>query len=390
MSFYLILLITMLSHISFKGSKVLITLFALDLGATPFTIGALFAMYSVFPALLSVYAGKISDRLGFRPPMIFGAIGLWAGLLLPYLAPNIVALFLSATVIGLCYIFYIVSVQHLIGSFGEGVARTRNYSLLSICVGVTALVGPMTAGFAIDTIGHRATYLLLAMFPVAPIAALVLLSNYLPRSRRDQTPRAERRVTDLLRSVPLRRVLLTAGILETGSELVNFLLPIYGDSIGLSASQIGVAMGAFALALLFVRTLMPALVKRSSEERVLSGSLFVAGVACLAFPFVATFDPLLVVSFVMGLGLGCGAPRSLVLVYNRSPEGRSGEAMGLRQTVNKGTEVAVPLVFGSISTALGMLPVFWLDAVMLALGGWLMHKEARANAKATRANVVVP
>ena len=38
---------------------------------------------------------------------------------------------------------------------------------------------------------------------------------------------------------PLRRVLVTAGILETGNEVLNFLLPIYGHSIGLSASKIG-------------------------------------------------------------------------------------------------------------------------------------------------------
>jgi MFS family permease len=83
----------------------------------------------------------------------------------------------------------------------------------------------------------------------------------------------------------------------------------------------------------------------------------------------------------MGLGLGCGAPLSLVLAYNRAPSGRSGEAMGLRQTVNKGTEVLVPIIFGTLSTALGMLPVFWLDAVMLGVGGWLMHREARGGGK---------
>ena len=44
--------------------------------------------------------------------------------------------------------------------------------------------------------------------------------------------------------------------------------------------------------------------------------------------------------------------------------------------VIKATEVIMPLVFGSLSTALGMWPVFWLDALMLAWGGWLMHRDA--------------
>jgi len=376
MAFYLILLVTLLNHVSFKGSKVLISLFAIDLGASPMTIGLLFSMYSVFPVFLSVYAGQVSDRIGFRAPMIFGSVGLLGGLLLPYFIPTITALFLSATLIGLCYIFYIVSVQHLIGAIGEGAARTRNYSMFSVFIGFTALVGPTTAGFAIDGVGYRSTYLLLAVFPVIPIVILMFLRRYLPQPRRHDETRAGHRLGDLLGNVPLRRVLVTAGILETGNELVNFLLPIYGHSIGLSASQIGLVIGAYAVSLLFVRALMPTLVRQWSEERVLSSSLLLAGLTCLAFPFVETFVLLLAVSFMMGLGLGCGAPLSLVLAYNRAPAGRSGEAMGLRQTVNKGTEVLVPILFGTLSTAVGMLPVFWLDAVMLSIGGWLMHREA--------------
>ena len=77
------MLVTVLTHTSFKGSKVLISLYAIDFGANPLTIGVLFSMYSVFPVFLSVYAGKLSDRYGFRRPMIFGACGLVAGLLLP-------------------------------------------------------------------------------------------------------------------------------------------------------------------------------------------------------------------------------------------------------------------------------------------------------------------
>lgn len=388
MAFYLILLVTLLNHISFKGSKILISLFAIDLGATPMTIGVLFATYSVFPVFLSVYAGKISDRMGFRLPMVFGSVGLLCGLLLPYLFPDVPALFASATLIGMCYIFFIVSVQHLIGSIGEGAARTRNFSMFSIFVGITALIGPTTAGFAIDSIGHRATYLLLAIFPVVPIVVLMFLKRYLPQSRHHEEPRTGHRVMDLLNNVPLRRVLITAGILETGNELVNFLLPIYGHSVGLSASQIGLVIGAFASALLIVRVLMPVLVRRWSEEGVLGASMLVAAMTCIAFPLVESFAPLLGVAFVMGLGLGCGAPLSLVLSYNRAPTGRTGEAMGLRQTVNKATEVLVPIVFGTLSTALGMLPVFWLDAAMLGVGGWLMRRDASAAAKPAQAKSI--
>ena len=377
MPFALILLVTALTHISFKGSKVLMSLFAIELGANPLVIGVLFAMYSLFPVFLSVYAGKVSDRFGFRLPMIFGASGLAGGLLLPFLYPELTAMFLAVTLMGVFYIFFVVAVQHLIGSFGEGAERTRNYSFFSVTVGVTALLGPTTAGFCIDAIGHRSTYLVLAAMPVIPVLVLLLMGRYLPQVQAQPERRTGRRVADLISNAPLRRVLITAGIMETGNELVNFLLPIYGHSIGLSASQIGIVMGAYAMALLGVRAAMPTLVRLSSEERVLSGSMLLAATVCVGFPLAGSFWPMFAMAFLLGLGLGSGGPLSMVLSYNRSPAGRAGEAIGLRQTVNKTAEVVMPLVYGWISTALGMLPVFWLGAALLGSASWLMHDDSR-------------
>lgn len=382
MTIYLVILLTVLTHTSFKGSKVLISLYAIQFGATPLEIGVLFSMYSVFPVVLSVYAGKVSDRLGFRVPMLFGACGLTIGLLLPFFFPRLGALYASAALIGFCYIFFTVTVQHLIGSFEEGHARTRNYSLFSLGVALTALFGPTTAGFAIDLIGHRSTYLLLAVLPALPILALLIFPSLLPRLHLKHEERHGQRVMDLVRDAPLRRALISAGLVETGLELFNFFLPIYGHFSGLSASQIGICMGAFAAALLLVRAVMPTLARRSSEEGVLSGSLFLAGGTALLFPLVSSFPLLIALSFALGLGLGCGSPLSMILAYNRAPPGRSGEAIGLRQTVNKATEVIMPLIFGSLSTAVGMLPVFWLEALILGWAGALMRKEAVRKVKA--------
>jgi MFS family permease len=385
MSIYLIVLVTVLTHTSFKGSKVLVSLYAIDLGASPLTIGVLFSMYSLFPVVLSVYAGKLSDRYGYRAPMLFGACGLAIGLALPFALPSLPTLFASAILAGSCYIFYTVSVQHLVGSLGDGVTRTRNYSIFSLGVGLTALLGPTTAGFAIDGLGHRATYLLLCAIVLPSIVALMAFPGLVAAPRAKAKAKGDQRLSDMLRDVPLRRLLITAGLVETGLELYNFFLPIYARSLGLSASLIGVIMGSFAVALLVVRTVMPALVRHSSEERVLSGSLFLATAACLAFPLAHSFGALLAASFVLGCGLGCGSPLSLVLAYNRSPPGRSGEAIGVRQTVTKVSEVTMPIIFGSLGTVFGMGPVFCLDALRLAVGAGIMARDAAAGARRRRA-----
>jgi len=377
-----VVLLSLMTHTAFKGSKVLMTLSALELGANEFFVGVLFSTYALFPLVLSVYAGKISDRIGFRRPMLFGAAGLLGGLLLPFAVHSLEMLYVAAALIGFCYIFYTVSIQHLIGAMADGLDRTRNYSWFSLGIGMTALMGPMASGLLIDAVGHRMTFVILAVLPVVPVALLAFHAGWLPRTLHVQPASADKanhRFGDLLRNRPLRRALIVAGIIETGLELYNLLLPIYGHRIGLSASEIGFILGTFGLALLVVRAVMPHLVKRSSEERVLAASLLLATLVCLVFPFVKGFVTLLLISFVMGMGLGCGSPLSMMLAYNRAPAGRSGEAMGLRQMANKGTEILVPFVFGSLSTAFGMVPVFWLDAVLLAAAGWMMRKDAASS-----------
>jgi MFS family permease len=374
-----IILLSILAHTAYKGSKVLMSLSALELGANEFFVGLLFSTYALFPLLLSVYAGKISDRIGFRRPMLFGTVGLLAGLALPFLVFRLEALYVAAALIGFCYIFYTVAVQHLIGALAGGVDRTKNYSWFSLGIGMTALLGPTSAGFLIDAVGHRATFAVMAALPVVPVLLLGLWSGWLPKTAHAPATTAEKanhRVGDLVRNQSLRRALITAGIIETALELYNLLLPIYGHSIGMSASEIGVILGAFGFALLIVRSLMPHLVKRLGEEQLLALSLVLATCVCLIFPFVTGFATLIAISFVLGMGLGCGSPLSMMLAYNRAPAGRSGEAMGLRQMVNKGTEVLVPFVFGSLSTALGMVPVFWLDAVLLGIAATLMRRDA--------------
>jgi MFS family permease len=114
----------------------------------------------------------------------------------------------------------------------------------------------------------------------------------------------------------------------------------------------------------------------------MSASLYLAAATCVVFPLASSFIELLAISFVLGLGLGCGSPLSLMLAYNRSPPGRSGEAIGVRQTMNKVTETLMPIIFGSVGTIVGMGAVFAIDGAMLAYGAWIMAKDATARTRA--------
>jgi len=69
MSVYVVVLLAVLNSISQRGSKVAVSLYALDLGAGAAAVGVLAALFAAFPLLLAVHAGRISDRYGVRMPI---------------------------------------------------------------------------------------------------------------------------------------------------------------------------------------------------------------------------------------------------------------------------------------------------------------------------------
>jgi MFS family permease len=81
-------------------------------------------------------------------------------------------------------------------------------------------------------------------------------------------------------------------------------------------------------------------------------------------------------SFVLGLGLGSAQPMIMSLLYESSPPGRQGEAVGLRTSLLNGSHTLIPLVSGAISAAAGMAPAFWLLAAALLSGAFYARRRA--------------
>src|SRR5918996_6214175 len=132
MTVYLVVLMSMLNSIGQRGSKVAVALYALELGAGAAAVGVLAALFAVFPLLLAVQAGRLSDRLGVRVPIMLGALIMAAGLAVPLASSGIAWLFLCAALIGLGHIFFHVSVHNLVGSLGGAAARTKNFATFAL------------------------------------------------------------------------------------------------------------------------------------------------------------------------------------------------------------------------------------------------------------------
>jgi MFS family permease len=377
MSVHSVLVITVLAITGYRGSKVLLSLFALQLGADPAQIGVLMAFYGIGPLALAVIAGKMSDRLGFYAPLLGGSLCFSIGLLLPGFLPRLSTLFLSAALVGVGFVFYAVTAQGLVGALGTPATRTRDFSTFSLGPAIATFLGPLAAGFAVDHVGHAFAYLLLSLAPLIATGYLYFLRKRFPAVRK--TAKGERGGSFELWQRPiLRDTFIVGGIVLSGLELFTFYMPVYGHSVGLSATAIGSVMSAYAVAAIAVRLFLPALTRRLGEARTLTWALLASAATFLLFPLSQSAWILAGVSFMLGLSLGCGQPLGQILAYNRSPAGRVNEVIGMRVTVNKLAEVACPLLFGVLGSTFGVGLVFVVNALMMGGGGWINRRTEHA------------
>lgn len=373
---YQIMFVVLLWNSAYKGVRVLNTLYALELGATPLHIGLLLATYGVFPLLLAVLAGRIADRYGSRVPIIAGMVVCTLGVVLPWFAPSLLLLFIGAAVTGLGFILGQVAFQSLVGTLGDGIARTRNFNNYALIVAVADFVGPVFAGFSIDHGGHVLTYLFLGLLSTTSIIAIVALAKRVPRHHKPAPAPAGQRMMDLFRDADMRRVLIAGAVVMTGIDLFQLYIPLYGHQIGLSASAIGMVLGAAAAATFVSRALLPLLVRRYSEEQTLLYALFLAASMFTLIPLFTSAIVLAVICFALGLGMGLGQPLTVILCYRYSPAGRGGESLGLRIAINNAMHVIVPALFGAVGAVFGLAPVFWANAGVIAAGNWYARKRS--------------
>ncbi len=371
---YLFLLPSILLHTAFGGCRVLAPLFALHLGASAFTVGIIMSLLGLLPMIFSISAGRLIDRIGVRGPMLAGTCTVIAGLLLAVAVPRLEILFLVTPLVGSGFVLFHIAVNHAAGVISRSEDRAKNFALLALTFSTSGFLGPLIAGFAIDWIGYRHTFLLLA--GSATLTLIVLLVKKLDTPKREpaQTHGKPQHFTDLLRDPTMRRVFIISSSLAIAWDLFVFVVPIHGSRIGLTASQIGLILGAFGVAIFVVRLMLPLFVHRLSEWQMLITAMMATGITFFVFPLVHTMPVLLFFAFFLGFGLGGAQPMIMMLLFTHSPSGRGAEAVGVRTLLLNVSQTGMPLLFGTLGAAMGMTPVFWTMALALAGTGYWLRK----------------
>lgn len=359
------------------GSRVVMSLAALQLGASPAMVGLLSGLYGVLPVFLAVPFGRLVDRMGVRPPMIGVGAAALVALLAPFAYPSYGSLAVAGLAAGVASMAFTIGATKAVAAMTTPERRAGQLGWLSAAGAIGAILAPVAFGFSIDQVGHRITFGLVALVPALALAVIVFAGGGLPGPSPDAPARGAGSALEFWRDPQLRKMLLLCSVVPAAMDTYSFLIPIIGSRLGWSASQTGLVVGGLGGAVLLSRVLLPWSTRHLGSWTLIGASCLSIAVGYLLVPLIALPGLMLGAALLIGVGCGIAPPVLSSLLYSASPPGRQGEAIGLRIMLQFGFAGAAPVVVGALSTLLGVAPVVYALGAGMAWASRASFRERK-------------
>ncbi len=351
-------------------ASVVVSLFAVKLGASPLWIGIAVAARSFLPMLLSIHGGVLMDRLGTRRLMLwFSIITLLLFPLYPAM-PWIWAMVLLQLITGLTQGLTWIGSQTLYGQLTRGSVRHAGWVTFFTNFGMFA--GPLLGGVLWEHVGVIGAFAALTVWSLATLAFVVILPKDIDPPMQKLNPAdLVPRLDDYTRAFALCAIPVVALVMIfTFMRIAVFGLQssfyvVYLENIAMTGTQIGLLVscgnlisGPAALINIPHRIIKPVWL-------MLLGSAAAVGFMAVT-PLLSNFWALMAMSVGYGVGMGLCFPTLLSLLSKAVPKNMQGMSVGLRTTVNRVSSLVVPLIMGAIIEGVGIADSF------LLVGGVLM------------------
>jgi len=347
----------------------LLPFYAETFGAHAFTVAMLSTSFSLMQFIFAPIWGRLSDRIGRRPIIVFGLLGSCLSYLAFGLATSLTSLFAARIFAGIAGA-NIPTAQAVVADVTTPENRAKGMGMIGAAFGMGFIFGPAIGGF-LSRYGYAAPAFFASALSLANFTAAWFL---LPETLKPEH-RAIERVgrMDALRAAlarPHLPLLLLIGFLVVASfsGFENTFALFAEQKYDFHASTIGYIFAFIGIILVIVQGfLVGKTVKTLGEHHIVPISLAIVAIGLLMIPGVHSIPALLVANGVLAIGMGFNNPSLMSLISRYTAAEDQGGVLGLTQSLNSLARIVGPMWAGFAFDHISIAAPYWSSALVMGV-----------------------
>jgi MFS family permease len=360
------------------SAAMIVPLWTITLDPSPLAFGLVVGARAALPLLFAIHGGSMMDRLGVRRVMLwFAVIGLILPILFP-LMPWVWAAGILQLITGFTTTMSWIGAQAMVGKAMKGGPRFAGRLSFSNRVG--QLLCPLVSGFAWDEFGPWGGFGTMFAWAVFLFAAALALPK--PDAEEaaaeglkdfragDLVPKLSDYTAALkLLAIPAVSMVAIASVLNIATGAIQFSFYIdYVTKVGISATGLGTLTALANIIALLGTAGMSRLMRWVREIDLLNFSVMVSIITITVTPLMERFIPLMFTAALRGWSQGISQPLMISVPARAVPPSAQGLSIGLRISLNRIVQTALPPLMGVVVQVTGLEHSFFLiGGVLLVL-----------------------
>jgi len=332
-------------------------------GANPFTVGLLFAAFSLAQFAFAPVLGRLSDRIGRKPIILLSLFGTAVGSVITGAAGALWVLFAGRIIDGASGGSLSVA-QAAVADVVPPEDRSRAFGLLGAAFGVGFVVGPALGALSALRGPHVPFYV---------AAAIAFINGVVAIFRLPETNLEHRRTTQSTKSLHTARLwrLVTVAFIAiaafSGFEATFALLA--ERRFDLNEAGIAVVFLCIGVVLVIVQAgFIRPVGKRIGVRGSVSAGLTLNAVGLVLIAFATSWAVLVPALVLLTFGQGLTTPNFTAMVSDGVEPHLRGEALGFQQSATALARVIGPVVAGLLFHRVGIPAPYLLAAAMCGAG----------------------
>jgi MFS transporter, DHA1 family, multidrug resistance protein len=358
-----------------------IPFYAEEIGATPTQLGLLMAVYSLMQFFFAPMWGRISDRIGRKPVIMIGILGLSLSFFLMALSTELWMLFAARIIGGFLSSANMPTVMAYVADITSEEDRGKGMGIIGASVGLGFIFGPAIGGVFSQSSLSTPFYLAGATSLVTFLFVTFVLKESLSAEQRSSQ---EKEKASLLKALsgPLSMLFLLQLFVSLSLAGLEATFAYFAaEKAGLGSVELGYIFMIMGLAGAIVQGgLVGRLTKKLGEGIVIQLGITISAAGFGLILLTEGFGTAALFLTIFGIGNGLIRPSVSSLLTKKSTTGHGGTTGLLSSFDSLGRIIGPPLGGWLFSIAIGMP---YISGIVLSLVALILYQFYQARTKTT-------